>query len=315
MEQVTGLGQQQQQQLAGLDLQPQAPKSAGAGRYIPPHLRRQQQGSSAQGATLDTNKCMDDEAEGGGDNIAVATVDSSSITTSFHVAKHYFGYIIGKKGATKMRIESETKTIIIIPKRGEAGDICILGPTEANVSAAKLQINNVVMFARKKQRQDNLTEEFTADQDRVLKETPSRGIEESIFTRTGKLHLTLGVMTLKDDEEIMNVSKMLVEAREKIILVKDLAYMNNDPEKIDVLYARVYEEDGNDGVLQTLADHSDTDADVVMKRVPFDGTEILERFAGYDFGVLELSEIHLSQCGTEREDGYWVPTCVISCKQ
>ncbi|KOB73544.1 ATP-dependent RNA helicase belle-like protein, partial [Operophtera brumata] len=39
-------------QLAGLDLQPQAPKSAGAGRYIPPHLRRQQQGSPAQGETL-----------------------------------------------------------------------------------------------------------------------------------------------------------------------------------------------------------------------------------------------------------------------
>lgn len=34
-----------EQQLAGLDLQPQAPKSAGAGRYIPPHLRRQLQGS------------------------------------------------------------------------------------------------------------------------------------------------------------------------------------------------------------------------------------------------------------------------------
>lgn len=36
-----------EQQLAGLDLQPQANKSAG--RYIPPHLRRQLQGNSSQG--------------------------------------------------------------------------------------------------------------------------------------------------------------------------------------------------------------------------------------------------------------------------
>lgn len=36
-----------EQQLAGLDLQPQATKSAG--RYIPPHLRRQQQANPSQG--------------------------------------------------------------------------------------------------------------------------------------------------------------------------------------------------------------------------------------------------------------------------
>lgn len=46
-----------EQQLAGLDLQPQAPKSTG--RYIPPHLRRQLQATSDQGeeskrSSLDT---------------------------------------------------------------------------------------------------------------------------------------------------------------------------------------------------------------------------------------------------------------------
>lgn len=55
--------------------------------------------------------------------------------------------------------------------------------------------------------------------------------------------------------------------------------------------------------------------DVRIKRVSFDGSEILERFANYDFGVHELSEIHLSQGDTAREDGYWVPTCIISCKE
>ncbi|CAG5017665.1 unnamed protein product [Parnassius apollo] len=43
-----------EQQLAGLDLQPQASKSTG--RYIPPHLRRQLQANTSQGFILHTEK-------------------------------------------------------------------------------------------------------------------------------------------------------------------------------------------------------------------------------------------------------------------
>ena len=35
----------------------------------------------------------------------------------------YFKYIIGKKGETKKRLESETRTKIKIPKQHEEGDI------------------------------------------------------------------------------------------------------------------------------------------------------------------------------------------------
>lgn len=35
----------------------------------------------------------------------------------------FYPFIIGKEGSTKKRIESETKTIIVIPKFGQKGNI------------------------------------------------------------------------------------------------------------------------------------------------------------------------------------------------
>ncbi|XP_038208782.1 putative ATP-dependent RNA helicase Pl10 isoform X2 [Zerene cesonia] len=60
-----------EQQLAGLDLQPQAPKSAG--RYIPPHLRRQLEAKPAEGEgskrqSLDSNEGRDNRSSYGGNS-------------------------------------------------------------------------------------------------------------------------------------------------------------------------------------------------------------------------------------------------------
>lgn len=49
-------------------------------------------------------------------------------------------------------------------------------------------------------------------------------------------------------------------------------------------------------------------------REPFDGSEVLRKFSDYDFGVTELAEIHLSQRHSMGPDGYYQPTCIISCK-
>lgn len=49
-----------------------------------------------------------------------------------------------------------------------------------------------------------------------------------------------------------------------------------------------------------------------LKRESFDGSEILEKFCDYDFGVMELSNIHLSQRQSLSPDGFYQPTCIIS---
>lgn len=47
-------------------------------------------------------------------------------------------------------------------------------------------------------------------------------------------------------------------------------------------------------------------------RIKFDGSDILKKFADYDFGETEVNAIHLSQRKTVGDDGYYQSTCVIS---
>lgn len=55
-------------------------------------------------------------------------------------------------------------------------------------------------------------------QESVLSECTDRGIEESIFQKPHKLHLTMGVMCLMDNEERLEASKLLTEAKDNIIM-------------------------------------------------------------------------------------------------
>lgn len=48
-------------------------------------------------------------------------------------------------------------------------------------------------------------------------------------------------------------------------------------------------------------------------RETFDGSQILQKYADYDFGVVELKYLHLSQRHTLDLDGYYQPTFVMSC--
>lgn len=48
------------------------------------------------------------------------------------------------------------------------------------------------------------------------------------------------------------------------------------------------------------------------KRETFDGSQILQKYADYDFGVIEVNFLHLSQRNTMGSDGYYQPTCIIS---
>ncbi|KAL0894878.1 hypothetical protein ABMA27_013390 [Loxostege sticticalis] len=312
------------------------------------------------------------------DDCDVVQIDNSRYTTSFHISKHYIGSIIGKKGAMKSRIERDTRTDIKIPKQGQTGDIVIFGSSATSVKAAQRRINIIVMSSRMKQKATHfisipmndpeIVKSFEVFKNSVLQDCPGRGLDESLFIKPNKLHLTLGVMCLMDNEERLYASKLLTEAKEKIIFpllqnnlplrirVKGLSYMNDDPREIDVLYGRVQEEGASTGLIQKLADglldhfykagYMDKDhgrenvklhvtlinskyrsrssqpageEDSALSkssrqtRETFDGTEIFKKYADYDFGVMELRHIHLSQRHSMGADGYYQPTCVISC--
>ncbi|XP_034826615.1 activating signal cointegrator 1 complex subunit 1 [Maniola hyperantus] len=304
----------------------------------------------------------------------VVQVDGGRFCTSLHVSKHYMGSIIGKKGATIARIGRDTRTDIKTPRQGENKDITIFGPSVSNVKAAFRRINLIVMSSRMKQafthfvsipiNSPEIVRNFENFKESVLRECP--GIEDSLFIKPGKLHITVGVMCLMDNEERLSASKLLTEARDKHIMpilreylpfnirLKGLSYMNDDPRAVHVLYGCVEEDGAPAGVLQRTVDavhahfykagfmerefnrdnvkmhvtllnskfreepretgNEDTNpAKSRTHRETFDGSEILSKFTDYDFGVTEFNTIQLSQRSTVGPDGYYQPTCVVSC--
>jgi len=192
---------------------------------------------------------------------------------SLQVASNFFPQIIGKGGQTKMRLEKETGTKIIIPRKGVEGDIVVSGTQRANVIRCSNRIDVMVASSRQKQpfthfvslpiNQTHIQEAFMDFKKEVLETCCSqRGVEESIFQTRTLLHLTIGTMALFDDRERALAREILEDCKEQIILpargeqafkvdIVGLEIMNDDPSEVDVLYAKVEDPSGD---LQTTAE-------------------------------------------------------------
>ncbi|BES88846.1 activating signal cointegrator 1 complex subunit [Nesidiocoris tenuis] len=190
----------------------------------------------------------------------IQEIEGGRFRLSFHVAKVYFSYIIGSKGATKKRLETETRTRITIPKPGVDGDIVITGPDKKAVNSARTRIQMMVLSSRKRQATthfislpfvaESFINGFLTFREEVLTSCRDEGVDESIFQTPEKLHLTICTLVLGDDVERKQASSALQKCKEEIIrpLLPDqpiqvemsgVEYMNDDPSAIDVLYGRV----------------------------------------------------------------------------
>ncbi|XP_028285917.1 activating signal cointegrator 1 complex subunit 1 [Parambassis ranga] len=185
-----------------------------------------------------------------------------------------YKYIIGKKGETRKRLESNTKTSISIPKQGVEGQIVITGSSKAAVSSAVTRVEVLVESFRRKQpfthflsfplNDSTIQEGFLKFKDEVLKQcSQDHGVEESIFQNPAKLHLTIGTLALLSDAEVQKAREHLqecqmfirdiTEGKPLLLEVTGIEYMNDDPAMVDVLYAKVNVKDGSDK-LQVIAD-------------------------------------------------------------
>ncbi len=109
------------------------------------------------------------------------------------VSESYFGYIIGRNGEKKMKLELDTRTQIRIPKRGKDNDwLVIEGKTRQDIASCKNRITLLILEARHRQSFTHiitfpLTFEplkinFQQFKNEVLKKCmDDRGIDDSIF--------------------------------------------------------------------------------------------------------------------------------------
>lgn len=303
----------------------------------------------------------------------VAELPNGKFRCKMRVASAFFAAVIGKKGASKKRIEIETKTRVDIPRQGSDGPITITGPTRSSVLSACGRIQVIVDSSRRKHEFTHFVsipikipdEDLTRFKASVLEECgTSRGVDESIFQDPKLLHLTVVTMANLDASERETASDVLRDCKEKICLplfgeralrvrIRGLEIMNDDPAEVDVLYAKVTDEDS--GVVQELCDrvaekfaecgvtvgkrYDSVKLHVTLMNTLFrsdsagigdnensssgvgsngresmDATEILGKFQDYDFGAVEIDELHLSQRRAARrtKDGYYWPTATMS---
>ncbi|NWS98925.1 ASCC1 protein, partial [Mionectes macconnelli] len=191
------------------------------------------------------------------------------------VPSPFYKYIIGKKGETKKRLETETRTSISIPKPGVEGEIVIIGQHRSGVISARTRIDVLLDSFRKKQpfthflsfalNQPAIQEKFLQFKEEVLEKcSQDHGVSSSLFQNPAKLHLTLGTLVLLNEQEIRKACDLLQQCKEDFVdhitggkpltvEVAGVEYMNDDPAMTDVLYAKVHMKDGSDR-LQVIAD-------------------------------------------------------------
>lgn len=190
-----------------------------------------------------------------------------------HIPKSFYPFVIGVKGSTKRRIESETDTQLTIPRQGQNGNITISSYSERAIASAKRRLDLLLVFARKKipythllsipMNVPNIQENFAKFKDTVLSNySHCRGIEDSLFQEPGRLHITMGMLMLADNVEREQAVEALQKCGNDVILpilrtqrikikLKGLEIMNDDPAEVHILYAKVQDESG---LVQKLCD-------------------------------------------------------------
>ena len=200
-------------------------------------------------------------------NHQIEELGNSRYRVMMQVAAAFFPQIIGKGGQTKNRLESDTRTKIVIPRKGLEGDIMITGGDRRGVAVAANRIDVMVAAARNKQpfthfisipvNMDHVQKAFLRFKEEVLKSCSSdlRGLDETIFQTETLLHLTVGTMALLDQRERDLARELLMDCKEQILMpvlgddglefeLTGLEFMNDDPGEVDVLYAGVLDKTG-----------------------------------------------------------------------
>ncbi|VDD93860.1 unnamed protein product [Enterobius vermicularis] len=274
---------------------------------------------------------------------------SQKWSTKIAVPHELIRFVVGAKGAVKKKIEEETTSRIIIPNKEKEQPLEVVSKSEDCVNRCRDRIELIVMSAREKAPFthfvsfsaavpdiQNSFAEFAkrVKEDEELSETCR---DEDLFQEPEKLHFTIVMLSLLDSCERVAAAKTLTEVVEDKIRnligkepldlkVYGLEYMNDDPTKVNVLYAAVRSERVQqvaDEIARSMkeAGFSRQDEDSVKlhltlmntryawekgKRIYMDVTKLMEKYSDFDFGKFTVTEIHISSLNDPKgEDGYY----------
>ena len=141
------------------------------------------------------------------DDDADIIVDSKTgkFRIEMNIASAYYGYIIGKNGEQKKRLENETRTSIAIPPRHIQRDDAIVNlqsDKKSNIISCKNRILLIVNNARQKQQFnhlitfplvfESLKERLRIFKDEVIKKCSNdRGVDASVMMQLTYLKIVI----------------------------------------------------------------------------------------------------------------------------
>ncbi|XP_003746121.1 activating signal cointegrator 1 complex subunit 1 [Galendromus occidentalis] len=242
--------------------------------------RRKDQVSGKSRRSGETDDAFDDydEEESCGSRRDAQGGGQEAFSESIHVPDRYLARICGSQHSRRKEWENLTHTKIEIPKKGESGDVVVSGNDENDVQLCVEKIQNLVLSLRSK---DSFThfisipltypevQRSLADFKHLVLQSSSSfagpGIMDRMFIKERKLHLTVCCLCLFDKNEEAQAIEILQTCDELIkgslgnepfnIEVRGLEIMNDEPSEVNVLYAKVFEQDRSDaGRLQILCD-------------------------------------------------------------
>uniref|UniRef100_A0A8C4WGU8 Activating signal cointegrator 1 complex subunit 1 n=1 Tax=Gopherus evgoodei TaxID=1825980 RepID=A0A8C4WGU8_9SAUR len=249
-----------------------------------------------------------------------------------------YKYIIGKKGETRKRLETETRTSISIPKPGMEGQIVITGQQRSGVISARTRIDVLVESFRKKQpfthflsfalNQPAIQEKFLQFKEEVLEKcSKDHGVNSSLFQNPAKLHLTIGTLVLLSEQETRKACELLQRSKEDFIEPIPTVEVDGS-DKLQLIADRLMEQFVTSGLMMKEWDRVKLHATIMntlfrkdtnveqqnnattgkssfKERETFDGRNILKIFENFYFGELQLNSVHLSQRFSTDSSGYY----------
>ncbi|KJH47907.1 KH domain protein [Dictyocaulus viviparus] len=254
------------------------------------------------------------------------------------VALH--GKVIGTRGTTRRELEESTESRITIPRKGQSGNIEIRSVIGVeNVQRCIERIELLVADARKVApvthfvavpcAKPEITQAFELFKESILnnERIPEESRNPELFTDLNKLHVTVCVLWLFDDEEIKKASDIINGCHAEIpnfvppgspfeVEIGGVTTWEDDPANVKVIFAEIHSEPLQRfcnlvrkrlvvaGFSPTMEKSLSTIESSVRMHMTlmksgyadrqnpksFDATVILDEYKDYHFGTIEVNK-------------------------
>lgn len=207
--------------------------------------------------------------------------DSGQCRLAMNVPNEFFGGIIGLCGELREHIERVTQCQLDFGKPTE-NHITIQSSSENNVLRAYRRVAQIVVYNRNKKffnhflsfplsQHDEFRSKFVEFKNKILGDpemTPEgSNITEAVFQSEQRLHFTIRIFHLANDFEKQEMKDLLIKFKQNflddylkqngldksvggkplMLRVRGLDYFNDDPEQVNVLYAKTVQEGWKEG--------------------------------------------------------------------